>query len=72
MAEQHMYPRKAYWDRLLVETGCKGIYFEDYPELSKLQCPEFSHLTPNDAVTYTTNLVGILEKDKGWSFNKAQ
>lgn len=72
MAEQHLFPRKAYWDRLLAETGCKGIYFGDYPELAKLVCPELSHLTPNDAATYTTNLVSILEKEKGWSFNKAQ
>jgi hypothetical protein len=71
MAEQHLFPRKAYWDRLLAETGCKGIYFGDYPALAKLQCPEFSHLAQPDAVIYTTNLVNILEKEKGWSFNTA-
>jgi hypothetical protein len=69
MAEQHMYPRKAYWDRLLTETGCKGIYFGDYPALAKLDCPEFSHLSQPSAVIYTTNLVNILEKEKGWSFS---
>lgn len=69
MAEQHMYPRKAYWDRLLAETGCKGIYFGDYPTLAKLDCPEFSHLSQPSAVIYTTNLVNILEKEKGWSFS---
>jgi len=69
MAEQHGYPRKAYWDRLLTETGCKGIYFGDYPALAKLDCPELSHLSPAGAVTYTTNLVNILEKEKGWSFS---
>ncbi|MDB5143736.1 MAG: hypothetical protein JWQ66_2449 [Mucilaginibacter sp.] len=71
MAEQHLFPRKAYWDRLLTETGCKGIYFGDYPALAQLQCPEFSHLAPDGAVIYTTNLVNILEKEKGWSFNTA-
>jgi hypothetical protein len=69
MAEQHMFPRKAYWDRLLTETGCKGIYFGDYPPLAKLDCPEFSHLSQPSAVIYTTNLVNILEKEKGWSFS---
>jgi len=69
MAEQHGFPRKAYWDRLLAETGCKGIYFGDYPALAKLECPEFSHLSPAGAVTYTNNLVSILEKEKGWSFS---
>ncbi|WP_426670807.1 hypothetical protein ACPPVU_06150 [Mucilaginibacter sp. McL0603] len=69
MAEQHMYPRKAYWDRLLAETGCKGIYFGDYPTLAKLDCPELSHLSQASAVIYTTNLVNILETEKGWSFS---
>ena len=68
MAEQHGYPRKAYWDRLLAVTGCKGIYFGDYPAIAHMVCPELSHLSPNDAVTYTQNLVGILEKEKGWKF----
>ena len=69
MAEQHGYPRNAYWDRLLKETGCKGIYWADYPALAKLDCPELSHLSPEGAVTYTTNLVNILEKEKGWRFS---
>lgn len=68
--ELHMYPRKAYWDRLLTETGCKGIYFEDYPAMAKLDCPESSHLSPAGAVAYTTSLVSTLEKEKGWSFNQ--
>ncbi|MBV8391397.1 MAG: hypothetical protein JO080_16445 [Mucilaginibacter sp.] len=70
MAEQHGYPRKAYWDRLLTETGCKGVYFEDYPALAKLTCPELSHLTPGDAKIFTQNLITILEKEKGWSFSQ--
>ena len=70
MAEQHGYPRNAYWDRLLKETGCKGIYWADYPALAKLDCPELSHLSPAGAVVFTQNLVSILEKEKGWSFNQ--
>jgi hypothetical protein len=70
MAEQHGYPRKAYWDRLLAETGCKGIYFGDYPAMAKLVCPELSHLTPADAAIFTQNLIPILE-EKGWSFKQS-
>jgi hypothetical protein len=66
MAEQHGYPRAAYWDKLLAVTGCKGIYFGDYPALAQLTCPEFSHLKPQDAVIYTKNIVDILQKEKGW------
>ncbi|MDB5137829.1 MAG: hypothetical protein JWP37_4432, partial [Mucilaginibacter sp.] len=70
MAEQHMFPRPAYWERLLKETGCKGFYYADYPATAKLQCPEFSHLTPKDAVIYTQTLVSILGKEKGWTYKK--
>ena len=66
--EQMGYPRAKYWDRLLTVTGCQGIHFSDYPAIANFRCPEFSHLNHHDAVIYTSNLVGILETDKGWSF----
>ena len=62
------YPRDKYWDRLLAATGCAGIHFEDYPATANFVCPEFSHLKPSDAVIYTTNLVDIIQKEKGWVF----
>jgi hypothetical protein len=64
------YPRKEYWDRLLEVTGCQGVYFEDYPAISKFICPEWSHLSIDDARIYTRNLVKILEQEKGWSFKQ--
>ena len=64
-AEIHGYPRKDYWDRLLAATGCPGIYFEDYPVIGQLECPEWSHLTPSDAIIYTKNLIRILQQKKG-------
>src|ERR1700712_4736605 len=51
------YPKTAYWDRLLTFTGCKGIYYLDYPETSHFICPEWSHLAPADAVIYTKSLI---------------
>jgi hypothetical protein len=72
MGEQHGYPRKAYWDRLLAVTGCEGIYFGDYPATAKLDCPEWSHLSPQGAIVYTKSLVNTLETEKGWNFNTAQ
>ncbi|HCL82471.1 MAG TPA: hypothetical protein DIC22_00785 [Chitinophagaceae bacterium] len=68
--ESKGFPRTAYWDRLLKITGCPGIHFQDYPALTHFECPEWSHLSPADAVIYTKNLVEILQQDKGWSFNK--
>ncbi|GAA4310381.1 hypothetical protein GCM10023149_05030 [Mucilaginibacter gynuensis] len=68
VGESMGFPRKLYWDRLLKTTGCQGIYFADYPGTAKLICPEWSHLTPKDAIVYTNNLVAILQKEKGWQF----
>jgi len=64
-AEIKGYPRAVYWDRLLALTGCKGIYFTDYPETSHFICPEWSHLTPSDAVIYTKAFVLELQ-EKDW------
>ena len=55
--ERERWPRDAYFDRLIRETGAVGIHFEDHEELRGFNCPEWSHLTRVDAVTYTRNLV---------------
>jgi hypothetical protein len=68
--EKKGYPRAKYWDRLLAVTGCPGIYYADYPSISNFVCPEWSHLKPDDAVIFTKELIKILKKDKGWTFNK--
>lgn len=68
MGEKMGFPREKYWDRLLALTGCQGVHFADYPALDHFICPEWSHLTPADAVIWTTNLVDILQKEKGWVF----
>jgi hypothetical protein len=68
MGEKMGYPRAQYWDRLLTVTGCPGIHFEDYPAIAHFECPEFSHLRPSDAVIFTSNIVDILQKEKGWVF----
>lgn len=66
MGESMGFPRKLYWDKLLAVTGCQGIYFKDYPALANMQCIEFSHLRPTDAVIYTKNIINILQTEKGW------
>ena len=67
--ENRVFPRHAYWDRLLEFTNAPGIHFTDYPETSHLVCPEWSHLSPEGARTYTKQLVRILQAEKGWSFS---
>lgn len=64
--EKQAFPREKYWNRLLQETGAPGIHFEDYPELSKYACPEWSHLSPADAKTFTADFVRIMHQKTGW------
>jgi hypothetical protein len=68
--EQMGFPREKYWNAVLETTGCKGIHFADYPATANFVCPEFSHLTPQDAVTYTEELIRILNEEMGWAFPK--
>jgi hypothetical protein len=56
-AEQHVFPRARCWDPLLAATHCQGIHYTDYPATSHFVCPEWSHLTPHDAVLYTKALI---------------
>lgn len=67
MGEQQGYPREKYWDRLLSGTGCPGIHFQDQESTAHFQCPEFSHLSPADAVIFTKTLAQLIT-DKGWKF----
>lgn len=68
--ELKKYPRNLYWDRLLAFTGCPGIHFSDYPATSHFECPEWSHLSKDDAAIYTGNLIKILQEEKGWTFSR--
>ena len=66
--EQHGYPRDKYWARILQETGCDGLHFMDYPALNHFVCPEWSHLSPSDAIVFTKEFARILKEEKGWKF----
>jgi len=68
--EQMGFPREKYWDRLLKETACNGIFFADYPAINHFICPETSHLKPQDAIAFTKEFIRILEEEKGWKFQK--
>jgi hypothetical protein len=68
--ETRLYPRQKYWDYLLEYTNTPGIHYADYPGTANLTCAEWSHLTRQGAATYTTQLVKILQEEKGWTFPK--
>lgn len=58
--EDQTNPRDLYWDPLVLESGCIAVHFEDYEELRGFTCPEWSHLTRADSVTFSRNLMRIL------------
>ncbi len=60
--EHRLTPRAAVWDRVLRATGAPGVHCEDYAELAGFDCPEWSHLTPADATSFTARLVPHLRR----------
>jgi hypothetical protein len=60
--EDRSTPRAQTWDPLLKDTAAPGIYYEDFPELSGFNCPEWSHLSAGDSVEFSKRLVPHLRK----------
>ena len=59
--ENKFAPRQAFWDRIANETGAdKSFHFEDHPTLSNFTCPEWSHLSSEDATRFTEELINLL------------
>ena len=54
------HPRAQYWDRVAEWSGIPTIHFRDYPELSKYECPDTSHLDATDVPAFTRDLGAIL------------
>jgi hypothetical protein len=54
--EDRTTPRNQIWDRVMKDTAAPGIYFEDLPELSSFNCPEWSHLSAGDSVEFSKRL----------------
>lgn len=61
MLEDKFAPRKYFWDRLVNEgKPDQAIHFEDYEQLQRFRCPEWSHLTRADAREFTRELLNLL------------
>ena len=58
--EDRETPRAGIWNRVIKETGAPGIYYEDFPDLSGFNCPEWSHLSAGDSVEFSKRLVPYL------------
>jgi hypothetical protein len=55
--EDRVTPRAAFWDRIIKDTAAPGIYYEDFPDLARFKCPEWSHLSAEDSVEFSKRLI---------------
>jgi len=58
--EEATWPRSRYWDRFASVINGRALHFADYPELSRFDCPDGSHLDYRDAGPFTRSLIDIL------------
>ena len=56
------YPKELYWDKFAKRCPAPTIHFIDYPELSKFECPDGSHLDYQDAMEFTKNLSHVIKE----------
>ena len=56
-------PRAEFWDALVAKANVPGYHFEDYEQFKNLECPEWSHLSAEDARKFTTELAKIMLND---------
>jgi len=68
--ELKRFPRKDFWDVLVAKSGLPAIHYEDYDKLKGFECPEWSHLSAQDADFFTREIVKIMIADGTLSDNK--
>jgi len=59
-AEEHAFPRRKYWDRLIAAAGAEAIHFSEVPDLASFTCPDGEHLDGADAMRFTEALADAL------------
>jgi len=60
--ERQATPRERVWEPIVAAAGSVGVHFEDYPELSDVRTPEWSHISSRDKSRWTLALVRILRE----------
>ncbi|NNL82774.1 MAG: hypothetical protein HKP28_05255 [Winogradskyella sp.] len=61
--ELKFFPREKLYDQLVQITGAKSYHYEDYEELKNMICPEWSHLSAEDADIFTRVIAQEMIKD---------
>lgn len=62
--ESEVFSRENYWEEIVRKADVPAYHFQDYEKLNQFNCPEWSHLSAEDAATFTTELTRILIKDQ--------
>ena len=62
--ESEVFSREKYWEEIVAAADVPAYHFQDYEQLNQFYCPEWSHLSAQDASTFTTELARILIKDQ--------
>jgi hypothetical protein len=60
--ERQATPRDHVWEPIVGTAEAVGVHFEDYPELSDVRTPEWSHISAHDKARWTRALVNILRE----------
>jgi len=60
--ERQASPRDRVWEPIVGVAEAVGVHFEDYPELSDVRTPEWSHISSRDKARWTRALVHILKQ----------
>ena len=60
--ERKVAPRERVWEPIVGTSKAVGVHFEDYPALSDVRTPEWSHIAAEDKGRWTRALVGVLKK----------
>jgi len=68
--EAKFLPRKDFWDELVKLSNAKGYHFSDYEQLEHFECPEWSHLSKEDAILFTQEFAKIILKEKSLTNQK--
>lgn len=61
--ESKHFARNDFWEALVKTTEAKAYHYEDYDQFKDIECPEWSHLSGEDADFFTKELVRIMKKD---------
>jgi hypothetical protein len=60
--EAQATPRDRVWEPIVEVADAVGVHFEDYPELSDVRTPEWSHISAHDKARWTRALVRIMKQ----------